>query len=130
MEPMSVVAEFTADWLSIWTGSQGPTVQRRAAAAVAGLPEEKVHLTVTYAGGGFGRRGDRDYVEKAVKIAQRASAPIKLSWSRAEDIQHDKYRPFTANRAEAALDAKGAVAALRMRDETGRWAGRESGGRY
>lgn len=115
MEPMSVVAEFTADGLSIWTGSQGPTVQRRAAAAVAGLPEEKVHLTVTYAGGGFGRRGDLDYVEQAVKIAQRASAPIKLIWSREEDIQHDQYRPFTAIRAEAALDAKGDLSALRMR---------------
>src|SRR3546814_8113960 len=115
MEPMSVVAEFTGDGLSIWTGSQGPTVQRRAAAAVAGLPEEKVHLTVTYAGGGFGRRGDLDYVEQAVKIAQRASAPIKLIWSREEDIQHDQYRPFTATRAEAALDAKGDLSALRMR---------------
>src|SRR3546814_17527072 len=83
--------------------------------AVAGLPEEKVHLTVTYAGGGFGRRGDLDYVEQAVKIAQRASAPIKLIWSREEDIQHDQYRPFTATRAEAELDAQGDLSALRMR---------------
>src|SRR3546814_14979495 len=88
MEPMSVVAEFTADGLSIWTGSQGPTVQRRAAAAVAGLPEENVHLTVTYAGGGFGSRAALDYVEQAVKIAQRASAPITISWSPSEGIQN------------------------------------------
>ena len=115
MEPMSVVAEFTADGLSIWTGAQGPTVQRRAAASAAGLSEEKVDLTVTYAGGGFGRRGDLDYVEQAVKIAQRAAAPIKLIWSREEDIQHDQYRPFTAIRAEAALDANDNLSALRMR---------------
>src|SRR3546814_18270619 len=96
MEPMSVVAEFTADGLSIWTGSQGPTVQRRAAAAGAGLPEEKVHLTVTYAGGGLGRRGAFDYVEKAVTIENRASSPHKLNLSLSPIIHHDHTCPFTA----------------------------------
>ena len=115
MEPMSAVAEFADGGLTIWTGSQGPTVQQRAAAKFANLPEDKVKIVVTYAGGGFGRRGDLDYIEQVIEIAKRASAPIKLIWSREEDIQHDQFRPFVAIKAEAALDSAGALSAFRAR---------------
>jgi isoquinoline 1-oxidoreductase beta subunit len=83
------------------------------------VPLENVEVHLTYLGGGFGRRGFQDYTRQAVAIAKAVEGrPVKLLWSREEDMQHDFYRPMTMMRFKAALDAEGRLTALRVRDST------------
>lgn len=112
MEPLSVV-DLRADTMEIWVGTQFQTVDHAAAAAVAGLPPEKVKLHTTFMGGGFGRRANpvADYVVEAVKVARHAGAPLRLVWTREDDTQSGYYRPMWHSRIRAGVDRAGALTA-------------------
>ncbi|HEV7610752.1 MAG TPA: molybdopterin cofactor-binding domain-containing protein [Steroidobacteraceae bacterium] len=112
MEPMNCTARVDAAGCEVWCGTQSPQAARAAAATALGIPRERVKVNTTYLGGGFGRRGQADYVAQAVIAARAAGRPVKLIWSREEDIQHDYYRPAAAIRFRAGLSAKGELTAL------------------
>jgi isoquinoline 1-oxidoreductase beta subunit len=111
MEPMNCTAQVTADGVEIWVATQNVEGALAAAAEAAGVGPEKVRANLTLLGGGFGRRGRQDYVTQAVHIAKAAGRPVKLIWSREEDIQHGFYRPISMGRLQAGLDADGKVVA-------------------
>jgi isoquinoline 1-oxidoreductase beta subunit len=115
MEPMNCTAQITAEGCDVWCGTQSPQAAQNAAAAVLGVKADRVNVHVTYLGGGFGRRGEADYVTQAVTAAKAAGRPVKLIWSREEDIQHDFYRPAAAIRFRGGLDAAGKLTALEAR---------------
>jgi isoquinoline 1-oxidoreductase beta subunit len=115
MEPMTATAWFKDDGtLEVWTSTQNGEASIAAAAEAAGLPLEKVEVHKAMLGGGFGRRGaPQDYVTQGVKIAKQFSGrPVKLIWSREEDMQHGFYRPASLVKMRAALDADGKVSAM------------------
>lgn len=104
LEPMSVVVNLTDGRLDIWTGTQIPRFVQDGAAAVAGLEAQQVFVHVLMSGGSFGRRLDDDYVRQAVEIAvQMPDTPIKMVWSREEDMTHDFPRPLAISRARGAV---------------------------
>jgi isoquinoline 1-oxidoreductase beta subunit len=107
MEPMNCTVHVRKDGCEIWVGSQVIARAQEAAAQVAGLPLDKVVARNHLIGGGFGRRLEVDGVTRAVQIAKHVDAPVKVVWTREEDIQHDMYRPFFFDRMSAGLDAKG-----------------------
>lgn len=111
MEPMNATARIADGRCEVWTGVQDPLAARKVAAEASGLKPEQVTIHNQQLGGGFGRRlpGVMDFVDQAVRIAKETSpAPVKLIWSREEDIQHDFYRPAVVGRYKAALTAEGA----------------------
>jgi len=93
MEPMNCTAHVRADSCEVWVGTQVQTRAQAMAAKVTGLPLEKVIVHNHVLGGGFGRRLEVDFIEQAVRVAKQVEGPVKLIWSREEDIQHDLYRP-------------------------------------
>ncbi len=105
MEPHSCVAHVRPDSCEIWAGTQIPSAARDAGAMITGLPKEKVEVHTLYLGGSFGRPGA--HVDEAVEIAKAAGVPVKLTWSREDDIQHDIYRPVSYTKFAAGLDADG-----------------------
>jgi isoquinoline 1-oxidoreductase subunit beta len=107
MEPMNCTVHLRNDGCEIWVGSQAMARVQAAAAKTAGLPLEKVAVHNHLIGGGFGRRLEADGVIRAVQIAQHVDGPVKVVWTREEDIQHDMYRPYWLDRLSAGLDAKG-----------------------
>src|SRR6202007_2534288 len=109
MEPLNCVVDLRADSCEIWTGTQFETVDRANAAQVAGLPPEKVQIHTTLLGGGFGRRANpaSDFVREAVHVAKVAKAPVKVVWTREDDLKGGWYRPMWHDRFEAGLDANG-----------------------
>jgi isoquinoline 1-oxidoreductase subunit beta len=107
MEPMNCTVHVRNDGCDVWVGTQVATRAQRAAAEVTGLPLEKVQVHNHLLGGGFGRRLDIDGVTRAVQIAKQVSVPVKVIWSREEDIQHDLYRPYYYDRLAAGLDEQG-----------------------
>ena len=116
MEPMTSTAWFKDDgMLHVWTSTQNGEASIAAAAEAAGVALEKVEVHKTMLGGGFGRRGaPQDYVTQSVKIARQfAGKPVKLVWSREEDMQHGFYRPASLVRMKAGLDAQGNVVAMK-----------------
>jgi isoquinoline 1-oxidoreductase beta subunit len=115
MEPLSCVAEVRADGCEIWTATQVQARAQSIAAQVAGLPTDKVTLHNLISGGAFGRRLEIDGIAQAVAIARQAGAPIKLMWTREQDIKHDLYRPFYHDRMQAGLDADGKLVAWHHR---------------
>jgi isoquinoline 1-oxidoreductase beta subunit len=115
MEPMNCTAEVTADGCEVWCGTQSPQAAQSAAAAVLDIPAERVKVHTMYLGGGFGRRGESDYVGQAVAAAKAAGRPVKLIWSREEDIRHDYYRPAAAVRFRASLAGDDSLSALECR---------------
>jgi isoquinoline 1-oxidoreductase beta subunit len=119
LEPMNCTALVKGDRVEVWAPTQNAEATHAAAAAAAGVPLENVEVHLTYLGGGFGRRGFQDYTRQAVAIAKQLEGrPVKLLWSREEDMQHDFYRPMTMMRFKAALDGGGKLTALRVRDST------------
>ncbi|MGC1503293.1 MAG: molybdopterin cofactor-binding domain-containing protein [Sulfitobacter sp.] len=111
LEPMSVVVKQVEGRLDIWTGTQIPRFVQQGAAAVAGLDVEQVHVHVLMSGGSFGRRLEDDYVRQAVEIAvQMPEVPIKMIWSREEDMTHDFPRPLALSRARGAVGDGGVQA--------------------
>jgi len=116
MEPMVCTARVNGDQAEIWAGVQDPLNARSAAAKALGLDVEHIKLTNLLLGGGFGRRlpFTYDYVEFGARIAKAMSpAPVKLVWSRENDLQHDYYRPAGMSRFAGALDQKGVPLAAR-----------------
>src|SRR6266478_6514562 len=109
MEPLNCVVDLRADSCEIWTGTQFETVDRANAAHVAGLPPENVQIHTTLLGGGFGRRANpaSDFVREAVHVAKVAKAPVKVVWTREDDLQGGWYRPMWHDRFAAGLDANG-----------------------
>jgi len=107
LEPINCTVHVTPDRCEVWTGSQILPRVQAGAAKVTGLPPEKVVVHNYYLGGAFGRRLEVDYVPQAVRIAQQVEGPVKVIWTREEDIQHDVYRPHYYDRISAALDARG-----------------------
>ncbi|MDZ4372810.1 MAG: molybdopterin cofactor-binding domain-containing protein [Phenylobacterium sp.] len=115
MEPMTAVVDVRPDRCELWVGAQGQVRVRDAVAALLNLPKDKVTVNTVMAGGGFGRRHQIDYVLQAVEIAQAAGRPVKLIWSREEDMMHDWYRPAVSMRYRAKLGAAGELAALEIK---------------
>ena len=109
MEPLNCVVDLRADSCEIWTGTQFETIDRLMAAKVAGLPPEKVKLNTTLLGGGFGRRANpaSDFVVEAVHVAKSAKAPVKVIWTREDDLAGGWYRPKWHDRFAAGIDAEG-----------------------
>ncbi|MET3521821.1 isoquinoline 1-oxidoreductase beta subunit [Mesorhizobium abyssinicae] len=107
MEPMNCTVHLRNDGCEIWVGSQVLGRAQAVAAKVAGLPLDQVVVHNHLIGGGFGRRLEVDGVARAVEIAKHVDGPVKVVWTREEDIQHDMYRPMFVDRLSAALDAKG-----------------------
>jgi isoquinoline 1-oxidoreductase subunit beta len=107
MEPMNCTVHVLKDSCEVWTGSQVLSRAQAAAAEVTGFPLEKVVVHNHFLGGGFGRRLEVDYVAQAVRIAKQVDAPVKVVWTREEDMQHDVYRPYYYDRLAAGLDARG-----------------------
>src|SRR5208282_3261452 len=109
MEPLNCVVDLRADSCEIWTGTQFETVDRASAARVAGLPPEKVQIHTMLLGGGFGRRANpnSDFVVEAVHVAKAAKAPVKVVWTREDDMRGGWYRPMWHDRFVAGLDANG-----------------------
>jgi isoquinoline 1-oxidoreductase subunit beta len=109
MEPLNCVVDLRADSCELWTGTQFETVDRAAAAKVAQLPPEKVKINTTLLGGGFGRRANpaSDFIVEAVHVAKVAKAPVKVVWTREDDLAGGWYRPKWHDRFVAGLDAEG-----------------------
>lgn len=107
MEPMNCTVDLKPDGCDIWVGTQVPALAQGAAAKLTGLPLEKVRVHNHYIGGGFGRRLEVDNVIQAVEFAKLAKGPLKIVWTREEDIQHDMYRPYYVDRMSARIDDKG-----------------------
>ena len=107
MEPMNCTVHVRPDGCEIWVGTQVLARAQAAAAKTTGLPVDKVVVHNHLIGGGFGRRLDVDGVIRAVQIGQHVEGPVKVMWTREEDIQHDMYRPYWFDRMSAGLDDKG-----------------------
>ena len=107
MEPLSCTVHVRKDSCEVWAGSQVQGRARATAAQVTGLPLQKVVFHNYLLGGGFGRRLEHDYVTQAVRIAKHVDGPVKIVWTREEDVQHDVYRPYYYDRIAAGLDARG-----------------------
>jgi isoquinoline 1-oxidoreductase subunit beta len=115
MEPMNCTVHVRKDSCEIWIGNQAVARVQAAAAKTAGLPLDKVTVHNHLIGGGFGRRLEADGAVRAVQIAQDVDGPVKVVWTREEDIQHDMYRPYWLDRLSAGLDAKGMPVAWKNR---------------
>ena len=115
MEPMNCTAHFREDACEIWIGSQAMARVQAMAAKAAGLPLEKVIVHNHLIGGGFGRRLEADGAIRAVEIAKHVDGPVKVVWTREEDIQHDMYRPYWFDRISAGLDERGRPVAWKNR---------------
>ncbi|MBX9588875.1 MAG: molybdopterin-dependent oxidoreductase [Hyphomonadaceae bacterium] len=116
MEPMNCVAKWTADRCEVWVASQNGEASLAACAEAAGLPPSKCEVYKYHLGGGFGRRGFQDYTTKAVLVAKQIpGVPIKVIWSREEDMRQGRFRPVGICRMSAGLDDKGELVGLAMR---------------
>ncbi len=109
MEPQTATALYSADKLDVWVGTQNGEASAAAASEVSGLPLEKVYIHKMHAGGGFGRRGPhQDYTKQAVKIAKALPGiPVRLQWSREEDMRQGRYRPVSLVKLRGGLDKDG-----------------------
>ncbi|MGB8959496.1 MAG: xanthine dehydrogenase family protein molybdopterin-binding subunit [Candidatus Aminicenantales bacterium] len=107
MEPMNCTASVTKTRCDVWAPTQAQTATQRTAAAITGLSPDAVFVHTMFLGCGFGRRGETDFAGEAVEASKAAGAPVKVIWTREDDIRHDHYRPATYNVLSAGLDAKG-----------------------
>ncbi|MDE2362695.1 MAG: xanthine dehydrogenase family protein molybdopterin-binding subunit [Hyphomicrobiales bacterium] len=116
MEPMNATALWTPDKCEVWTGTQNGEAAFAMTVAASGLPPEKCEVYKQMLGGGFGRRGNSDFVRQAVLIAKHMpGVPVKLIWSREEDMHQGRYHPTTQARLVGGFDANGDLTALRIR---------------
>jgi isoquinoline 1-oxidoreductase subunit beta len=111
MEPMNCTADVKADRCDVYVGTQVQQLTQAAAAGAAGLPPERVNVHTTLLGGGFGRRLEVDFVPAAVEASKAVGAPVKLIWTREDDMTHDFYRPPAREEVTAGLDEKGKLVA-------------------
>ncbi len=119
MEPLNAVATVSpaGDAAEVWCGTQGPTVAQEAPAKALGIPRDKVKVNYMLMGGGFGRRGPRDseFVVDAVLLAKDAGRPVKVMWTREDDVHNGRFRPLSAHYLRAGLDASGKLTAWHHR---------------
>ena len=116
MEPLNATALYTPERCTVWCGTQNGEAALAATAEASGLPVDKCDVNKMLLGGGFGRRGFTDYVTQAVLIAkQMPGTPVKLLWSREEDMLHGRYHPVMQAKMTAALDASGNIAGMHIR---------------
>jgi len=111
MEPINCTVHVQPGGCEVWVGNQVVSRAQAAAAQVTGLPLDKVRVHNHLLGGGFGRRLEVDYVTQAVRIAKQVTGPVKVVWTREEDVQHDIYRPYYYDRLAAGLDQDGRLIA-------------------
>ena len=107
MEPMNCTADVRADRVEVWAPTQMQTMTQGLAAQLTGLKPEAVNVHTTFLGGGFGRRGWTDFVGDAVETSKAMKAPVQVTWSREDDMQHDHYRPASYIEMSAGLGADG-----------------------
>lgn len=115
MEPMNFFADVRADGVELIGPTQTPGAARTNTAKLLGIPEEKISVTITRLGGGFGRRLKFDYVLEAAELSSIIKKPVKLIWSREDDMTGGSYRPAVRYRFEAALDAQGNMTGYKLR---------------
>ncbi|MEA2602643.1 MAG: isoquinoline 1-oxidoreductase subunit beta [Acidobacteriota bacterium] len=117
MEPLNCTVRHSADGCEVWTGTQFQTVDQQRVAAIFGLKPDQVAIHTTFLGGGFGRRANiaSDFVVEAAHVAKNLDQPVKLVWTRDDDIRGGYYRPMAVHRLEGALDAQGNPVAWRQR---------------
>jgi len=111
MEPMNCLAHFKDGRCEIWAPTQSPERAQGETAAALGITDKDVILHLTLMGGGFGRRLEVDYVVEAARVAKAINAPVKVTWTREDDMQHDRYRPVSHHVLSGALDNNGQLAA-------------------
>jgi isoquinoline 1-oxidoreductase subunit beta len=115
MEPPVVVARVENGTCEVWAPTQHPQAARTEAARALGLGVEQVTVHVTFLGGGFGRKSKADFISEAVLLAREAGVPVRVQWTREDDLRHDYYHAVSAQRLSAGLDAQGKVIAWRHR---------------
>ena len=115
MEPINCTVDVRKDGCNIWVGTQVAARAQAVAAEITGLPAAKIAVHNHFLGGGFGRRLEVDFIAQAVQIGQQVDGPVKIVWSREEDVQHDMYRPYFYDRIQAGLDANGVPVAWNHR---------------
>jgi isoquinoline 1-oxidoreductase beta subunit len=116
MEPMNATARWTPERCEVWTPTQNGESALAATSEASGLPASRCDVYKIHLGGGFGRRGMTDWIRQAVLIAKEMpGTPVKLLWTREEDMQHGRYHPVTQCKLQAALDPQGNITALHMR---------------
>jgi isoquinoline 1-oxidoreductase beta subunit len=119
MEPLNATVDLKADTVDVWLGSQSPMGSLRQAAAASGLAPEQINIHNCFLGGGFGRRSINDEMRQAILVAKQVGKPVKLVWTREEDMTHDRYRPQAAVRMKAILGADGMPTAFDARIAVG-----------
>jgi isoquinoline 1-oxidoreductase beta subunit len=107
MEPQNCTASVTADRCDVWAPTQAQTSSQNTAAKITNLDPKSIFIHTTFLGGGFGRRFEADFVGEAVEVSKAMAAPVKVTWSREDDMQHDYYRMVSHARCVAGLDADG-----------------------
>ncbi|HKV04773.1 MAG TPA: xanthine dehydrogenase family protein molybdopterin-binding subunit [Candidatus Acidoferrales bacterium] len=124
MEPMNCTADVRADRVDVWAPTQFQTPAQGTAAMIAGVKPDASFVHTTYLGGGFGRRGWSDFVTESCEISKAMKAPVQVTWSREDDMQHDYYRPASYIKMSAGIDANGNPSAFTARvacDSISRW---------
>jgi isoquinoline 1-oxidoreductase subunit beta len=114
LEPMNFTADVRKDACVLYGPTQFPQAAVGTAAAITGLKPEQISVRTTFLGGGFGRRIDSDFIAQAVEISKAVGAPVKLIWTREEDMKHDFYRPISRHTLTAGLDAAGQPTAVKV----------------
>ena len=107
LEPMNCTANVTDNFCEVWVPTQSQGGCMDAAKEITGLDEEQIQIHTTYLGGGFGRRGETDFVKQSLILAKALGKPIKVTWMREEDMQHDFYRPASMSRFQIGLNKDG-----------------------
>jgi isoquinoline 1-oxidoreductase subunit beta len=115
MEPPVAVAQVTGDRCEVWAPTQNPQAARKEAARVLGVSEANVSVHVTFLGGAFGRKSKADFVAEAVWLARETGAPVRVQWTREDDLRHDYYNTVSQQRLSAGLDASGKLVAWHHR---------------
>ena len=113
LEPQNCTASYVGGKLEVWAPTQNPESNRTVIARSLGLAPQDITIHLTRSGGGFGRRGASDYAVEAAAISKHVGVPVKLLWNRADDIQHDFYRPAGFHHFKAGLDGHGNLVAFR-----------------
>jgi isoquinoline 1-oxidoreductase beta subunit len=127
LEPHACVAVIRGNACEVWTGTQIPGQAHATAVQASGLPAANVQVHTTYMGGSFGSRGGGAFVAETVEIAKAIGAPVKLTYSREDELRHDLYRPASCVRLEAGLDADGWPIAWTARIACPTWMGLRNG---